>query len=165
MKATFKVSGQIEIPYKDLLPIISNYIEETYGYPIAKLQRSKDADKIIAIIDHTKDGGAQRMDTQKKAKTERRSNEGFSRRWMGFYPTIQEIVEEAKAKKKTYLDFDDLYEQLLSTADVKGHPKFIRNGEPIEPSRVKQYLSPSQLAKTPQTKGMKWDKKNQRLLF
>ncbi|HYG02034.1 MAG TPA: hypothetical protein VD927_06280 [Chryseosolibacter sp.] len=103
--------------------------------------------------------------TPKKEKIKRSSNEGFTRSNKGFYSYVAEIIEEYKGNGKSHITFEELHDALMSVPDEKGKPKFEKEGEPIEIGRVKQYLTPSQIARNPIVKGLKRDKEGRGLVF
>lgn len=103
--------------------------------------------------------------TPKREKIQRASNEGFTRSNKGFYTHVMEIIEDYIKRGKNYISFEDMHEELMSIPGHNGKPKFERDGKPIEMSRVRQYLSTSQLKKNPITKGVKRDKEGTGLVF
>lgn len=186
MKANLKVQGVIELRdedllkalrlvvlkrSEDLLDAVSTVVKEAYGYTPTRIQKDADLTKVVAIIDQTIDEGAQRLGADLKPPVDRDSNAGFTRKWTGFYGTAKDIFNELRDKKKHSLSFNEFYNRLLDYDDIKSGGKlFVKpdkdgNMTPIEITRVKQYLSPSQLKKTPQMKGIKWDDKNQEFRF
>lgn len=181
MKANLKIQGQIELTEPDLLKVlkmivlkqandlfkaVTTVVRETYGYTPVKIQKDDNLSRVVAIIDETIDEGAQVLGREPKPLVERETNEGFTRKWTGFYNAAKDIFDELREKKKHSLGFMDFYNRLLDVDDVKtGGKLFVKGGTPIEITRVKQYLSPSQLKKTPQMKGIKWDDKAQEFRF
>lgn len=186
MKATLKVQGQIELTEEDLLKVlrlivlkrasdlfkaVTMVVKENSGYTPTKIQHNDDLTKVVAIIDQNIDEGAKALGSEPKGTVERESNAGFVRRWTGFYGTAKDIFDELRQKKKHSISFKDFYDKLLDYDDIKtGGKLFVKpdgSGQltPIEITRVKQYLSPSQLKKTPQMKGIKWDEKQQEFRF
>lgn len=189
MKASLKVTGIVELDESevaqalklvvlkranDLLSAVTEVIREKTGYIPTKIQKDDDLNKIVAFIDHDVDqgGGASPIGKGPKSPINRSSNAGFDRRWTGFYKTAKEIFDEERAKKKHSLSFMDFYNKLVDFDDVRTGGKLFTKKNPvtgamesIEMTRVKQYLTPSQLKKTPQMKGVKWDDKNQEFRF
>lgn len=186
MKANLKVQGRIELTEPDLLKVfklivlkqandlfqaVSIVVREHYNYTPTKVQKNEDLTQVIAIIDEIIDEGAKVLGHEPKPSIDRESNRGFTRRWTGFYGTAKDIFDELREKKKHSLSFRDFYARLLEYDDIKSGGKlFVKpdaSGKPvaIEESRVKQYTAPSQLKKTPQMKGIKWDDKNQEFKF
>lgn len=189
MKASLKVTGVVELDETevaqalklvvlkratDILSAVTAVVKEKTGYIPTKIQKDEDLSKIVAFIDQDVDqgGGARPIGKGPRSPINRSSNAGFDRRWTGFYRTAKEVFDEEKAKKRHTLSFMDFYNKLLDFDDVRtGGKLFIKKNhvtgemEPIEMTRVKQYLSPSQLKKTPQMKGIKWDDKNQEFRF
>lgn len=186
MKANLKIQGVIELTdadllkalklivlnrTKDLFSAVTKVVEEVYHYTPVKVQKDDELNKVTAIIDQTIDEGAVALGREPKPAVDRESNKGFTRRWTGFYAASQEIFEELRRKNKHRLSLSDFYKMLLDYDDVaSGGKLFVKKGEDgkkeqIELTRVKQYLSPSQLKKTPQMKGIKWDDKAQEFKF
>ena len=186
MKANLKVQGVIELKDEDLLKAlrlvvlkrsgdlleaVSTIVKEVYGYTPIKIQKDPDLTKVVAIIDQYIDEGAQRLGAEIKPAVDRDSNAGFVRKWTGFYGTAKDIFDEMREKKKHSLSFKDFYATLLTYDDIKSGGKLFVKPDasgsmvPIEITRVKQYLSHSQLKKTPQMKGIKFDDKSQEFRF
>lgn len=187
MKANLKIQGVIEMTQEDLfeafrliaqkkvpdvIQAVSMLVEQKYQVTPKSIQKNEDLTKVTAIIDQVIDQGAQALGRLPKGPIDRESNAGFNRRWTGFYNTAKEIFDEERSRKKHSLSFMDFYNRLLDADDVRSGGKlFIKKNpntgemESIEMTRVKQYLSPSQLKKTPQMKGIKWDDKNQEFRF
>lgn len=185
MKANLKIQGHIELTDQDLLRVfrmivlkqtndlfkaVATVVKETYNYTPAKIQKDDELTKVVAIIDEIIDEGAKVLGREPKPTPDRESNAGFVRRWTGFYGAAKDIFDELRDKKKHSLTFNDFYKRLLDYDDVKSGGKlFVKPGPSgpvaIETTRVKQYLSPSQLKKTPQMKGIKWDDKSGEFRF
>lgn len=144
----------------ELTRTITDYLVEVKGMKVLRIQKSTDLTQIVAEVEFSVNQGAKMFGSKVKDTPDRASNEGFSKTYKGFYKSVREILDEQKAKKKDYIGFDDLYEQLINETDAKGVKKFVRNGVPIEMSRFKQYLSASQLdpKRNQMMKGVKHDK-------
>lgn len=187
MKANLKVQGVIELTPDEILKVlrlivlkratdflqaVTMVLRENYPYTPTKIQKDEELTKIVAFIDQNIDEGARALGSESKKPVERDSNAGFTRRWTGFYGSARDIFDELRSKKKHSISFKEFYDRLLDYDDVKsGGKQFVKKNpstgemEAIEVTRVKQYLSPSQLKKTPQMKGIKWDEKSQEFRF
>jgi hypothetical protein len=185
MKANLEVKGQVQLEEEDItkvlrilalkqadniLDAVSKVVYERYKFTPIKIQKDDELTKIVAVIDEKLEEGAQLLGKELR-HVNRESNAGFTRRWNGFYGAAKEIFDELKSKKKHSIGLMDFYTKLLDIDDVRtGGKLFVKPGpdgemQQIELSRVKQYLSPSQLKKTPQVRGIKWDEKNQEFRF
>lgn len=186
MKAQLEIKGQIQLEpeditqalrilalkrAKDILEAVSKVVYEQYKVTPIRIQKDEELTQVVAIIDEKLQEGAKLLGKVLKAPIERESNRGFKRTWTGFYGAAEDIFNEMRAKRRHTLKFDDFYNLLLDYDDVAtGGKLFIKPGAdgkptPIEKTRAKQYLSPSQLKKTPQMKGIKFDPKKNEFRF
>lgn len=184
MKLSYEVKGKLQLEDPDLLKVlrlmyvknsrdvltaVKTVVEEAYKVTPHKIQKNEDLTKVIAFVDQVVEDGVQALGGEIATPHEHGRGYTFNKRWVGFYPTVKEILDELKKEKKKSIKLDDLYNLLLEVEDAKGVKKFVRTTpdgvETIEKTRVKQYLSPSQLRRVPQTKGVKWDEKTQELRF
>lgn len=180
MKATLKVSGAIELSDQEiaqalkisflkkipLLEAVNSIVTAKFGYGCSRIQHNDDLSIIVAIIDTTVDQGASLLGKVAKPIQERESNEGFVRKWLGFYQAAKDIFDEARAKRRHNMTFEEFYSKVLEYENDKGQKMFVK-GSPMEKWRVKQYMSASQLKpdKTPLMKGIKLNKKTKEFEF
>lgn len=163
-KTQMKTTATFRIEQKDLMPIIGEYLKNHFNVHVKKLQYEKFFD-IIAIAEDEEGGAKEIGAVEKEEKVERQTNEGFKRNWTGFYQAVREIIDYQSSKKKNFISYEDLYEELQSVPDERGKPRFVRNGVPIEMKRFKQYLSPSQISRQANMKGVKIDRNREGLTF
>jgi hypothetical protein len=163
MKLNLKTTGFVEITNEDLFMIISDYLKHNQNVDLKKLQ--KDEKKMVAIVERNVDEGASLIakENTKVGRSEDKQNR--VKRYMGFYEAVADILNDLKSKKKNFITWDELYDELILMQDNKGNKKFVINGEKIPMTKVKQYLSPSQIKRQPGLKGVNPDKKNGGLKF
>lgn len=145
----------------DVTDAVTRVIQEEYDLTPSRIERDKELTKVVAFIDSPFDAiGAGAF-----AK-----HQPFTRRWKGFYNSAKDIFDELRKKNKHAISFQEFYDRVLQVQDPAGGKRFIKKDEEgkqvkIEEWRVKQYTSPSQLKKTPQMKGIKWDDKKKEFKF
>jgi tRNA splicing ligase len=168
---------------KELSKMIMDYLQEKKNMKVFGVQRNEDLSKITAEIETDLSnliegvGNVSLLGTPRKPPTkEKASNEGFNRVNRGFNSYVRTIVDEKKAKGLSYLSFNDLHKILLQERDAKGYYVFIKDkngnsvqnpndGTPMDRWRMKQYLTPSQIAKHAVLKGIKRSKDNEGITF
>lgn len=192
MKATLSTTGHVEIKDPDLtdvfkriarrhkdslLEVVKELVEEKLGLTTSRIQYDTNLDKIVAIINDKKDEGSTLLGAVKTPRQSPANNAGFKRPWKGFYNAGKDIFDELRAKKKKSIRFDEFYNLLLDYDDVRSGGKlFVKKdmdksspnyGQMIQipKSRVRQYLTKSQLARTPLMKGIKVDEKTGEFKF
>lgn len=185
MKETVKIQGQYELDKKDLhdillsyatrnreelTKIIIAYFQEVYGYTQVRLQYPADGlDKIVAIINSSKDEGAKPIGTVKTLTGDKASNKGFTRTWNGLYREVGDIIDVLRKRKKSFVSYEDLLAELLDLEDNKGKKLFVKDGQELPMPVLKQRLAESQVKRQaksqPNLRGVKVDKKNGGLSF
>lgn len=171
MKRNLTTTGSIELEPEDLVTaardylmanedklilFLKDYLKRTENVLVKKVERS--GDRVVAIVEGYFDEGARRFSSESKTRGTKKALGGHRKPFVGFYDHTLDIIEAQRKRKKTFISWEDLREELLSIADGKGKPKFEMDGEPIEMSRIKQYLAPSQIKRQKNLRGVKVDK-------
>lgn len=193
MKATLSTKGSVTIEEPDDLLLVFRYlaeldrenlliavgkaVKEKTNLSSHRIQTDPNFTKIVAIISDEKDEGSSVFGNSAKPPKTKGVRPPYRRNWKGFYHAAKDIFDELRAKKKKEIRFDDFYQMILDYDDPQTHGKlFVKKDEDknsptfgkkvaIEKSRVRQYLSDSQVKKTPQVKGVKYDKFTDKLSF
>lgn len=147
---------------KKVESIIKDYISDKYGYTPAKVDVPKDFKRVVIHIDESL--GKDVPDSQKAKR-----NIGFTRKWTGLYMEVGEIIDKLRKRRKNFVSYKDLRAELLEKKDKAGNKLFVKGGEEIPMSVVKQRLAQSQVDRQaiaqPNLKGIKVDRENQGLSF
>jgi hypothetical protein len=192
MKLNLKTTGQVEIESADLvamltansevtallreflasnkkefIPMLTAYLQKERNLKFLKLEADKSFKKILVLVEQSLDEGVQGFSSGPKTngRQGKKDVDKRNRKWTGFYDVVQDIVNEQKNNKKHFISLSEIYDLVLNTLGGDNKPKFIKNGEQIELTRVKQYLSPSQLARQTNMRGIEWDKRREGLKF
>jgi hypothetical protein len=140
MKSTIKRTAQFELEVADVNKIISEYLQRTEGVAVKSIKRDSNGKVfVVGDLDESTPKQTRGLEEGKGA------NAGYSRRWTGFYESIGMIFDQLRKKKKNFISYNDLYEELLDLEDDNGKKLFIRDKKPIEKDRFRQYISKSQI--------------------
>lgn len=187
MKATINFKGQFEFDFDKDLPailkeyfsvpdnrrelslILNSYLMRVKGYMPKKIQYPKEGvDKIVAIVDTQIDEGAKPLGVHKNG-VEKVASTGFSRKWLGLYGAVGDILDSQRKRKKKFISFDDLLAELHGFEDEKGKKMFVKDGEELPMYVLKQRCAPSQIPRQakgqPNLRGVVVDKKQGGLKF
>lgn len=150
MKTNFRFAGPAELELPDLGEIllhwakksgankkalskmITEYLVEELQMSVKRLDISKDLRQIIAQVE-------QHSSREGKPKPYSKEYKGF-RKNTGFYTIVADVITECKLAGKDSITFEEL------TKEVNKVLKTLKKGSK-DISRVRQYLSPSQIVK------------------
>ena len=125
---------------KELSKMVTDYLTETKGVKVFKIQKSDDLSKIVAEVEFSPEN----------ALPERKDEPAFRRKFNGFYSSVRAILEVLKTKKKkNYIEFEDLYKILLEQKDDNGDKLFVKDGQALAYEKFRQYLTESQINPRP----------------
>lgn len=139
---------------KEVTRIITQYLESK-GMEVNKVQKDSDLTKVVADVIY----GEGAKNIVPSAMSTQSANNVQNRRWLGFYETVSSLIDKHRKKKKTFISYKDLYEELIGVENSEGEKMFVKENEPIEFSRFRQYLSNSQMARQTNMAGVEAKKK------
>jgi hypothetical protein len=117
--------------------IVNGWLERKHNITAKDIKFSDDFSKAEVSIEYTpnsKNEGLFKLGVSEGGRG--------PKKWLGFYEAAEEIFKKARSKKKDFMSFDEFYDELLKTKGADGKARFIKNVEPIEVQKVKQYLYP-----------------------
>lgn len=161
MKTTNHTVGTLQFEDSDLLDVFRNWAKKNSqaftleinaylkqkGFTVKKIQKSPDLTTVLAEYESVTDEGV-RLAGSPRPPIQRASNSGFTRKYVGFYSCVIDIIHERHNLHE--ISFDDLYIAILELEDAKGVKLFWKKDQhgvlqPMEKSRFMQYLTPSQI--------------------
>jgi hypothetical protein len=103
-----------------------------------------DLTEVEVEVSYTVDGDYKPEVPQTK-KVDKKNGERGPNTYPGFYKAMKEIIEGLKTSKKNSISYEDFYDKIVNYKAENGSRQFVKNGIPINPDRVKIYISQSQL--------------------
>lgn len=151
-----KFSGKVEISGDDMRKIVDEWFQKHYGHSILGVEYDKKSGKLVAMVEY---------EHEKPSEPPQDAN-----RWPGLYAGIGEVIDSYRAKKKRFITYTELLDQLHLLEDNRGQKLFVKpDGTKLPMAIMRHRLAPSQLLRQGKgqtnLKNVKNDRRNGGLSF